>query len=98
MTKSSGMMKIESESVVSSAFQGDVVYTTSPAVWGDFDVVVEEERESVAGRWWWPVTRTLGDLPDLGGAVLRGRGEEVVVEGVGVDVEDGTLVAGDEGG
>lgn len=40
---------------------------------------------------------TLRDDPNLGEAVLGGSGEDVVVEGVEVEVEDGTLVAREEG-
>ena len=40
----------------------------------------------------------VGDLPDFDGAVLGGRGYDVVVVGAPGDVQDGTFVTGDQGG
>jgi len=36
-------------------------------------------------------------VPDLGSAILRDRGNQIVVEGMEVDVEDSRLVASNEG-
>jgi hypothetical protein len=53
-------------------------------------------RESLSGLRHIGGQTTLGNLPELDGAILRGRGEEVIVEGGPVNIENGALVSRDD--